>query len=301
MADPYPYYPSMSQRDVDLSGLGPDAGDEYTGDSMEDFYDYLLTPRNQRERSQHGAMTHYGPSRFASVNPEDAAMAQMVMQLMEGEDVREFNQTNRESDMARRAAADEMMMPQGRGGGSVSYGGLEGDPRMTGPQLPGEEHPMQTQQIGGGMPPGPPPAQGPVSDRDRMLAAAGGVGGADESRVAAAAAQGEGYPQGGGGPSMADRRDIGRLQEELGILGLDIERQASASPEMAGMDARGIATVFLTTPDKVPRELVEPIKIWLLKQSRISGTYGGGGGGGQGAPGPGGSGRFDPATGTIVR
>jgi hypothetical protein len=286
MADPYPYYPSMSQRDVDLSGLGPDAGDEYTGDSMEDFYDYLLTPRNQRERSQHGAITHYGPSRFASVNPEDAAMAQMVMQLMEGEDVREFNQTNRESDMARRAAADEMMMPQGRGGGQMTFTGGAGEgsqepTRFGAPAAggPGWAQGMATPQgiqIGGG----PPPAQGPVTDRDRMLAAAGGVGGSDESRVAAAEVQGTNYP--GHGPqqmSRADRQSKAKLRAAQNEAEYHLRYALDAQPEMAGIDPDTLLKQYAADPESVPQGLHDTIFNYGQAKMQYDRVWGGGQGG----------------------
>lgn len=260
MPDPYPFYPSMRQRDVDLSGLGPDMAEEYTGDSMEDFYDYLLTPRNQRQRSQQGAITHYGPSRFASVSPENAGMAQMIMQLMEGEDIREFNQTTRESDMARRAAADEMMMPQGRGGGQVTFTGGAGagsqEPTRFGAPAaggPGWAQGMATPQgiqIGGGIPQGPPPAPGPVSDRDRMLAAAGGVGGADESRVAAAASQGLGYP----GPTRkpATPTQVAAAERDVMIAESALLQSATLEEDWKGKSSMEMLEAYMADKSSVP-------------------------------------------------
>jgi hypothetical protein len=287
---PYDEYqpPRVHQtRDVDLSGLGPDAGDEYTGDSMEDFYDYLLTPRNQRQRSQHGAMTHYGPSRFASVNPEDAAMAQMVMQLMEGEDVREFNQTTRESDMARRAAADEMMMPQGRGGGQMTFTGGAGEgsqeptrfgaPAAGGPGWAQGAANPQGIQIGGG----PPPPQGPVSDRDRMLAAAGGVGGVEESRVAAAEAQGTNYP--GHGPqqmSRVDRQSEAKLKGNKDEAEYHLRFMLRNEPEMAGIGLDKLLEQYVTNPESIPAHLEDKIFQYGRAKMEYDKVWGGGQGGG---------------------
>ena len=292
MPDPYPFYPSMRQRDVDLSGLGPDMGDEYTGDSMEDFYDYLLTPRHQRERSQHGAITHYGPSRFASVRPEDAGMAQMIMSLMENKEIHEYSGATRESDLARRAAADEMMMPQGRGGGQVTFTGGAGagsqEPTRFGAPAaggPGWAQGMATPQgiqIGGGVPPGPPPAPGPMTERDRMIASGGGYG--EESGVAQAEAQGTGYPgHGARGPTMADRRDMGRLNEEIGLLGSEITRMAQAVPGWEGMNPEQVVAAFMTNPKKGDF-MREQITAYLLKIDRLNQTYSAGGGQGGGAP-----------------
>jgi len=136
---PVPYVPTdelydvLQQREVDMTGMGPDPYDEYTGDSLEDFYEYLMTPRHQRQRTQEGAITHYGPSRFASVRPEDAAMADMIMRQMEAGDAREYTQEVRGSDLARRGAADQLMMPEGRGGGSIDISDARTAPPGTAP------------------------------------------------------------------------------------------------------------------------------------------------------------------------
>jgi len=140
--------------------------DEYSGDSLEEFYDFLMAPRKQQRWSGSGAIKHYGPDRYASINPEDAAMAEILLKQMDAEDEVEFNKGNRASMAARRDAADELMMPSGRGGGTIQPS--HGFTRLAGDY--GGPH-----QVGGGMPEGPPP--GPPADMNlgqRMLAGGGG-------------------------------------------------------------------------------------------------------------------------------
>ena len=87
---------------------------------MQDLYDFLMTPRNRRERTSHGAITHYGPSRRASVSPEDQQAASVIMAQMQADEMHQ-------EKMGRVSRADQMMTGRGpEAGGKMTYGDKEG-------------------------------------------------------------------------------------------------------------------------------------------------------------------------------
>lgn len=282
----YPYMPLETP-------VGQPPTDEYSGDSLEDFYEYLLTPRHQMERSGQGAITHYGPSRYASVSPEDSKMAEFIMQQMNAQDEREFTGSLRESELGRRAAADELMMPQGRGGGYMTVDTVPGQPApgsaptrfgggQTRPTGPG----MASMEVGGGMPQGPPP--GPPAELtipQQMLA---GGGGFPESRVAAAEAQGTGYPGHGRpqGPSMSDRDKIGKIQWERDQLKIAIGEIARKTKGWENLGFNDVITAGREDPDSIPDEFRGELEAWFARDDQLQLLIGGSGD--RRWPGPGG-------------
>jgi len=155
---------------TDLGVIGGPSGDDYEGDSLEDFYDFLMKPRHQKRWSGSGGIKHFGPDRYASINPEDAAMADIIMKQMEQEKAFAAGEKARQSDLARRQAQDELLMPSGKGGGTISFkgekmetGGFAG-PRGTKWGVPEAEL-----QVGGGMPTGAPEAPPALSDQESIL------------------------------------------------------------------------------------------------------------------------------------
>ena len=106
-------------RELDMSGLGPDPADSPRGSSLQDMYDFLMTPRHRRERSSHGAITHYGPSRRASVSPDDQQAAEQIMAQMQADEAHK-------AKMGRVNRADQMMVGRGpEAGGTMTFGGQE--------------------------------------------------------------------------------------------------------------------------------------------------------------------------------
>jgi len=202
---------------------GPDSGG-YSGDSLEDFYDFLMTPRRQQRWSGSGGIRHYGPDRDPSINPEDAAMAEIIMQQMETERANTAAEEVRQSELARRRAQDEILMPSGKGGGSISFEGgepMEGGgfagPRGTKWGFPGAEL-----EVGGGMPEAPPERQEDLSNTEWALFGSDTVPG-ERARA-------EGYNS--RGPTMGQR--VGASAKVMRAESKLIQA-ASADERFAGM------------------------------------------------------------------
>ena len=270
----YPYLPGFSEQppprrgvtEFDTTGLGPDPSAEYTGSSMEDFYEYLLTPRHQREFSGKGAISHFGPSRYASVAPEDAAMAEFLMKQMEAEENLKTGKAFNESELARRKAADEILMPQGRGGGMMSMGG--GEPI----------------QVGRGME--PPPALPPMDERSRQTLLAGG-GGTDPITQAENSASAYGRGMMTEGQRYGVDKDVIRAKQAAAEAAVELE--SSYLPEgWEGLTADQIVQKALSSdPREVPPEVRKKIGLYhAAKQTLVEMERAGQGGGGGGAATP---------------
>ena len=268
----YPYMPLETP-------VGQGSADEYSGDSMEDFYEYLITPRHQMERSGQGAITHYGPSRYASVNPEDAKMAEFLMKQMEAESELEYNKGLRESDLRRRSAADEMMMPQGQGGGSISFAGGGGEPSAEtrfGRRGQGWEQGSpnaQTMPVGGGMPEGPP--AGPpetLTEGQRSLLTG------QESKIGYAEAQGSGYQQGPKPPSDSRQKEMAKLGYELDTIQSSVMEIAARQRGWEGLSFKEIVERAATKPDSIPPEFAMELGDWMNKGRQLKAYMGGGSG-----------------------
>jgi hypothetical protein len=274
----YPYMPLETP-------VGQPPTDEYSGDSLEDFYEYLLTPRHQMERSGQGAITHYGPSRYASVSDEDAKMAEFIMQQMNAQDEREFAGSVRESELGRRQAADEMMIPEGQGGGSMTrmtaagapapgsaptrFG--PGSPRPTGPGM------GQDLMIGGGMPQGPPPGPPATLTEGQGIVAAGGA--YTEPRSTAARAQGEGYPDRTGpqGPTMSDRDKLGKIQWEKDQLKIAIGEISRKTKGWENLGWNDVVTAAREDPNSVPDAFRGEVEAWIARDDQLQLLMGGSG------------------------
>lgn len=108
----------------------------------EDVYDYLMTPRYGREFTQAGPYQHYGPSRYATIPPENRAMAETIMDRMQKERMGE-------EDQRRMAEARSIMTGRAPGtGGEITLGGRTETIAPKGPLTPEE----QVGAMAGGMP-----------------------------------------------------------------------------------------------------------------------------------------------------
>jgi hypothetical protein len=113
-----------------------------------------------------------------------------------------------------------------------------------------------------------------------MLAAAGGVGGADESRVAAAAAQGEGYPQGPGGPSRTDRQSEAKLKGNKDEAEYHLRFMLRNEPGMADANPDELLKQYAADPGSIPPHLEEKIFQYGRAKMEYDKVWGGGQGGG---------------------
>jgi hypothetical protein len=218
------------------------------------------------------------------VSDEDAKMAEFIMEQMNAQDEREFTGSLRESELGRRRAADEMMIPQGQGGGSISFTGGAGGPSAEtrfGSRGPGWEQGAanaQTMPVGGGMPTGPPP--GPpatLTEGQGLVAAAGSF---PEPRSTSARAQGEGYGNRGTGRTSAGqdtfRKEMGKLGNELDLLETDIMEVARTQRGWEELPFKEIIRRSMDKPDSIPREFRRELEHWFAKADQLK-TYMGGG------------------------
>jgi len=126
-----------------MSGLGPDPSEEPRGSTLQDLYDFLMTPRHRRERSisPGGRFTHYGPSRRAGVSGEDQAAAKLIMQQMKEDEEHKIA-------MDRLKKSDTLMTGRGiEAGGTMSVPGK--DPMMIAPKPAMTSADRMTAQAGG--------------------------------------------------------------------------------------------------------------------------------------------------------
>jgi hypothetical protein len=243
-------------RSVPTFHPGADPTTQYSGDSPEEFYDYLMTPRHQQRWSGSGAIRHYGPDRYASIRPEDAAMAEILQKQMEAEAEKEFKDSMRASETARRRAADDILMPRGGGGGTITIEGqgLEGPGAETrfgrGGQgwLTAKPGTPMDFDIGGGMPAEDYEPAGPPSSLTSGQAAL--ITG-KESAVDVAEAQGRGYAnRRGSGPTDLQ---VAQARRDLEIAASPLLEQArNEGGEWATLDAEGIYERFRKTPESIP-------------------------------------------------
>lgn len=138
--------PNLPQeRELDFSDLDVGPDDEFEGDSLQEFYDYLMKPRHRREAwsSPGGGMHGYGPAREATISPENMQMAELIKGRMDEDRARK--ETER-----RMTRAESLMTGRGPGaGGTMSVPGKE--PITIGPKGPltPEE---QAEAMAGGVP-----------------------------------------------------------------------------------------------------------------------------------------------------
>lgn len=217
--------------------------DQYSGDTPEEFYDYLMTPRQHKKWSGSGAIKHYGPDRYASISPEDAAMADILMKQMEQERQFEYQEGVRKSEMGRRQAADELMMPQGRGGGKMTF--------------QREGRPWDRVEIGGGMPTGPPKPRGPMDERERMMAVGGGFG---ESRVEAAKQNQYGRPRQSSPPTQSQ---VVNARAELESTTMDLMNAASFDEAWANLTPEQMVDRARKDRQNIPATIVETLAPWM--------------------------------------
>lgn len=300
-----PDYDVFKTRSIETPGYGPDAGDEYGGDSMEDFYDYLLTPRHQKRWSGSGSIKHFGPDRYASVSPEDAAMAEIILGQMEAKAQHEFQNAARESELGRRQAAERLMEERTRapgGGGSISFTGGAGEPSADtrfGKRDKGWEQGSAnrlTLDVGGG---GSAEA-GPMTDEDRRILAAGGYSDPTEAaRIQAQgmadyrAAQSQGQGQ---GPSRTDREAMEGARNEVDAAAFNLQEEINYAG-LEGETAESLLEKFQENPNSVPEQLRRHVHNYFLAKRQFVNAFGGGQGGGGG--GGGGSRTYNPATGEL--
>jgi hypothetical protein len=118
---------------------------EPLSDSPEDWYQYLMTPRREQRTTQAGAFTHFGPERYATMNPGNAAAAEIVMGQMADEEQRQVARD-------RIGAAETVMTGRSPdAGGSMSMGGTSVDIHPKGP-MSGSE---RVTSMAGGFPADP--------------------------------------------------------------------------------------------------------------------------------------------------
>lgn len=235
----------------------------YEGDGLEDFYDFLMTPRRQQRWSGSGAIKHFGPDRYASINPEDAAMADIIMKQMEQEKAFAAGEEMRQSELARRRAQDELLMPRGKGGGSISFKGKEMETGgYAGPRGTKWGHPGAELQVGGGLPEGPPQRPDELTDADWALL--GGQG------VPTARAQAEVYEarRGRGG---ATNYQISNAMKDLDMVESEVARLAAADEELAGKKVTDLLGMYQSDPNSLPPLISEQIaKYGVLKRHVIN-------------------------------
>lgn len=264
--------PGNRTFDEPISGDWQGNDYEYQGDSPEEFYDYLMTPRHHKRWSGSGAIKHFGPDRYASVRPEDAAMAQIVMKQMEDRDKLEFNRGVMESEEKRRGAIDEMLMPQGGGGGSISFTGTPSEEGgYVGPRGTrwGVEKPSLP--VGGG-----PPAEGyePGGPPDELTPGQVALLTGGESKVEAAARQGEAY--GGGGGKKATNQQIAAAFRDLEMSAGPLKEQAMLEGgEWATMAPEAMYEIWVNTPDKIPQMMIEPMSKFAARYGYLQNLAGG--------------------------
>ena len=265
----------MTTRSIDMGGMGPDPTEEYTGDSMEDFYQYLLTPRHHKSWGGSGAIRHFGPSRTASVRPEDAAMADLIMQQMMKDQEREYTADVYESDLARRAAADELMMPEGRGGGVIQP--AHGYTNLAG----GSGAPIQ---VGGGLPEGPQGSRGPLSREDEYVLQAGGV---ETPRGETASRQGEGYNDGGrrstgrtAGQGDSFNKTSGQYEYEMAEAGNALRELARQERGWGNMSVEDILKRAQENPNDIPEFMYPALDEFYARANRYKAWVENAGGGG---------------------
>jgi hypothetical protein len=272
------YMQSISPRNMTFDDPGSSSWQgndyEYGGGSDADFYEYLMTPRHQKRWSGSGAIKHFGPDRYASIRPEDAAMAEMLLKQMEAKDIMAMNKETRASDLERRRAADAIMMPEGQGGGTIQFSGApqEGG-GYSGPRGTKWGYGDVALQVGGGLPEGPP--QGPpldMTDAQGMLAAAGGY---KEQPSAAAAVQGEGYAKGqqGGKVSNADIRAFGKAKADLARAENILVTQLPEKHPLAGKTGAEIVAEFQKNPDAIPPHMRRSFMEYMVTQQEILDSF----------------------------
>ena len=247
----FPYMPGSTSQ----VGLGPDPADAYGGDSMEDFYEYLLTPRHHKRWSGSGAIKHFGPDRFASVSPEDAAMAEILLGQMEAKAQHEFQNEVRGSELGRRRAAEELMTGRGPGaGGEISFGG-------------------RTEKIA---------PKGPMTADERMTAQAGGFGPSPiDIAGAEAEAYGSRYRGSSGSQDRLNRNDALKAHQAATIARGELAQELRFEKgDFAGADPDDLAELYMQDPAQVPDHLVGLVNEYIAKLQTWNALAQGGGGGG---------------------
>lgn len=271
-------------------GLGFDPAAEYGGGGIEEFYDYLMTPRHHQQWSGGGAIRHYGPSRYASVRPEDAAMAELLLKQMDMESALEYNKSLRSSDLARRKAADEMMMPPPQGSGSVTFTGGAGGPSAEtrfGTRGPGWEQGSaapQTLPIGGAE--GAPPAPDFEDPMTRALLGAGGYEGYSDPLMEterAAELYGAKYGRGAQPPSGPTDKQYSDANRRIGLATNEMMAAAEADPSVARMGPEEILKQYAQDPRSIPDWLHTYIQGVIVEMQALT-DLGGGPRGRQGQP-----------------
>jgi hypothetical protein len=273
--DYWGYLRSISPRNQTFQepggSLGPDPTTEYSGDSPEEFYDYLMAPRHHQRWSGSGAIKHYGPDRYASIRPEDAAMADILQKQMEAEAEKEFKDGIRRSETARRRAMDDILMPKGGGGGTISFRGEKRDVGggWAGPAGTVWGHPEAELPVGGGMPaedykPAGPPAS--LTEGQRSLLTG------QESRTAEAGARYSGM-RGGRGPTELQ---IAQAQRDLAKSAAPLLEQARLEEgDWGTLDAEGIFNRYKEDPGSIPPMMKRALDEYMAQRDYVLNLFGG--------------------------
>lgn len=251
------YGGNLANLQFDMSMPSSDFSGGYTGSSLPDFYDYLMTPRHYQQWSGTGAIRHYGPSRYASVRPQDAAMAGEVLKQIDAQNIMTAEEEARQSELGRRRAADELMREaRGYGGGTISMG--------QGPAI-------QSEEIKG--------RRGAPIDMDDPVTRAILYGGGyqpDPER------QAEAYGAGRGGGSGITPYQLLNLEAKFKSAASSLEMAAQMDPEWAGLSgveimlkARSGAEVPYTIQEALPDYIDAWTKAERLGKAEEWGATGG--------------------------
>jgi len=275
---PYPYDLSFADAYRISGNFSPDPSTEFSGGSLEDFYDYLTTPRHQREMSQHGAITHYGPSRYASISPEDAAMAEVVLNQIEAGRQMDFAEGERKAQEERRRAADQLMSDRRRersgGGGTISFSGSPMESGgFAGPGGTRWAVPSASLPVGGGG----GGERKPLTEEERMILYGGGY---SPDPITQAESQGKGYPRSGmtgpKAPTPPTANQQLQAQKELDEAAAALKfamRQNEIEP--AG-GLKKVIEMYKENPASVPDLLLQAVENYMAAQNNAEryGSYG---------------------------
>lgn len=274
---PFNYWDYMGlDRSAPTYMPSPSPATEYSGDSPEEFYDYLMTPRHHQRWGGSGAIKHFGPDRYASIRPEDAAMADILQKQMEAEAEKEFKDGIRRSETARRRAMDDILMPKGGGGGKISFGAgpyaAPGTaPTRFGPGVEGRRyaHRDVDLSVGGGEPaegykPAGPPAS--LTEGQRSLLTG------QESRTAEAGARYSGM-RGGRGPTELQ---IAQAQRDLAKSAAPLLEQARLEEgDWGTLDAEGIFNRYKEDPGSIPPMMKRALDEYMAQRDYVLNLFGG--------------------------
>lgn len=279
---PNPFFPYMPESTSQV-GLGPDPADVYGGDSMEDFYEYLLTPRHHKRWSGSGAIKHFGPDRFASISPEDAAMAEILLGQMEAKAQHEFQGEVRESELGRRQAADRLMEGRTRqpgAGGEITWGAQPGGGIGQAPTRFGAGGRGRAGSGVTEIPAEGPSSTGELTPEQRMTLAAGGY--ADPTEAARIQAQGMAdYRRGqaqGGGPSRTDMQAMEKARNAVDAAAFAVQ-EAINFEGLKGETPESLLEKFKQNPNSVPELMRQDVHSLFLAERAFENVFGGGGGG----------------------